>query len=218
MTNLKLKWKQAWLSPTFRIQWMATLLAGIALAISAPIFLNFIQTVHGVYIKDPLLNYLPPHDLSKYIFILLYTLLALSVIQLSFQPLLLLKALQAYILLTIMRGFCIYLFPLEPDKKIIPLVDPLIDNLFYQQTIITKDLFFSGHISTMTLLFLILPSSFTKKIAGVLTLVVALLILVQHVHYTIDVLAAPLAAWLAYYLVSLWPFSLPSFQPHEVSS
>lgn len=204
MKKLKLNWRKAWQIPVFRLHALATICAGILLVLSAPGFLGFIQTVPGLALQDHLLSYIPAHDMSWYIFILLYTIIVLVVVQLAFQPLLLIKGLQAYILLNIMRGCCIYLFPLEPDQHIIPLVDPIIDHFFYQKTIITKDLFFSGHISAMTLLCLISPSAFLKKTAVVFTALVAVFILIQHVHYTIDIVAAPLAAWLAHYIVSLY--------------
>lgn len=209
MTNLKSNWQKAWQIPAFRLHAIAAVLAGILLAFSAPRFLGFIQTVPGTPLQDVLLNHIPPHDMSWYIFILLYSLIVLVVIQLALQPLLLIKGLQAYILLNIMRGCCIYLFPLEPDQHIIPLVDPIIDHFFYQKIIITKDLFFSGHVSAMTLLCLISPSAFMKKTAAVFTTLVAVFILIQHVHYTIDIIAAPLAAWLAHYIVSLYTPVLP---------
>ncbi|MBC7485408.1 MAG: hypothetical protein H7282_01470 [Cytophagaceae bacterium] len=201
MANLKSNWKQALQIPAFRIHAIAALLAGILIALSAPGFLGFIQTVQGTPLQDMLLNHIPAHDMSWYIFALLYTLIILVVVQLASQPVLLLKGLQAYILLNLMRACCIYFFPLEPDQNIIPLVDPIIDHFFYQKIVITKDLFFSGHVSVLTLLCLISPSTFTKKIAVIFTSLVAAFILVQHVHYTIDLLVGTVAAWLAHYIV-----------------
>ena len=204
MANLKSNWKQAWQIPAFRIHAIAAWIAGMLLALSAPGFLGYIQTVPGTTLQDTLLNHIPAHDMSWYTFTLLYVLIILVVIQLAFQPVLLIKGLQAYILLNLMRACCIYFFPLEPDQNIIPLVDPIIDHFFYQKVVITKDLFFSGHVSAMTLLCLISPSAYTKKLAIVFTSLVAAFIIVQHVHYTIDIIAAPIAAWIAHYIVSLY--------------
>ncbi len=197
----KIQWKSAFQSRSFTIQIIVTVLSGILLALFAPLFLRYIQGIEGVYLYDVVLDHIPARNVSPYIFICLYTLLAFSIVQLSYRPLLLLKALQAYLLLTVMRGFCIYLFPLEPHPALVPLVDPLIDRFFYEQVIVTKDLFFSGHVSILSLLCLVLPSGRDKKVASLLTLVVAILLLVQHAHYTIDVLVAPLAAWIAWKLV-----------------
>jgi membrane-associated phospholipid phosphatase len=80
---------------------------------------------------------------------------------------------------------------------LIGLVDP-ISNFFYGEKFVTRDLFFSGHTSTVFLIFLCLPGSRDKKIALAVTIIVGFLLLVQHVHYTLDVLGALLFAWIAY--------------------
>lgn len=199
------EWKQAWQlalhSRLFILQGIATLIVGLVVVLIIPSFLRFIQNIQGNYINDALLNELPAYDVSAYIFICLYAMVIVTIVQLSFHPDLALKVVQAYLLLTVMRGCSIYLFPLEPHAAIIPLVDPLIDHFFYKQVVITKDLFFSGHASTLFLFCLVIPSGWTRKIGLLITLLVAALLLVQHVHYTIDVLAAPLAAGLAWKLV-----------------
>lgn len=194
----KERWRLALHSRSFILQSVSTLLAGLVVVLIIPPFLLFIQSIPGHYINDPLLKELPAYDVSLYIFICLYALLLVAVVQLSFHPVLSLKALQAYLLLTVMRGCSIYLFPLEPPVAIIPLVDPVIEHFFYEKVVITKDLFFSGHTSMLSLLCLVIPFGWTKRVALLITLLVAALLLVQHVHYTIDVLAAPLAAWLAW--------------------
>ncbi len=196
-------WREALQSLSFRIQSAVTLSVGILLILIMPLFLHDIQLIQGTVLNDPLLTYLPAVNLSWPIFLLLYASILLVLANLIFQPQLLLKSLQAYILLTLLRATSIYLFPLEPDPRIIPLVDPFVDHFFYQKIIITKDLFFSGHIATMSLLYFITPFPFLKKSIGITAVWVAAFILLQHVHYTIDVIVAPLPAYLAYSIVSL---------------
>ena len=65
----------------------------------------------------------------------------------------------------------------------------------------TKDLFFSGHTSTVVLLFLCLPGKVDKGLALISIVVVGSLLLVQHVHYTLDVLGAIFFTWLSYRIV-----------------
>ncbi|MDB5273582.1 MAG: hypothetical protein JWO58_1949 [Chitinophagaceae bacterium] len=196
-------WKEAWQSFSFRVQVTATVCVGLLLVIVVPYFFNYIQTVQGHYLHDVVLSYLPAKNMSWSIFILLYGMIILALTNLFFQPVLLLKGVQAYIVLTVMRACCIYFYPLEPDKNIIPLTDPFVNMFFYSRLLITKDLFFSGHVSFLFLLYFVLPFPFLKKIALVAALLVALFILLQHVHYTIDVLVAPLAAYIAYCSVTV---------------
>ncbi|HEX3386290.1 MAG TPA: phosphatase PAP2-related protein, partial [Mucilaginibacter sp.] len=63
-----------------------------------------------------------------------------------------------------------------------------------------KDLFFSGHTSTMVLIYLCLQKRTDKLIALIAAFAVACLLLVQHIHYTIDVLAAPVVVYPCYRL------------------
>nr|WP_262898458.1 sphingomyelin synthase family protein [Hymenobacter negativus] len=65
---------------------------------------------------------------------------------------------------------------------------------------IVRDLFFSGHTATMVLLLLVGRGKMWRWILGLMTVAVGVLVLVQRVHYSYDVLAAPLFAWLAYWL------------------
>jgi membrane-associated phospholipid phosphatase len=54
----------------------------------------------------------------------------------------------------------------------------------------TKDLFFSGHTSNMLLLALCFERKTDKVFAFSATFLVGILVLFQHVHYSIDVVGA----------------------------
>src|SRR5665811_2116514 len=69
------------------------------------------------------------------------------------NPSIFLTFLIAYLLLSILRALSIFLFPLEAPLGIINLIDPL-TNYFYGVPFITKDLFFSGHVSMLFLMYL----------------------------------------------------------------
>jgi len=59
-------------------------------------------------------------------------------------------------------------------------------------------LFFSGHTATVFLLFLCLKKKQDKWLALGGSVLTGFLLLVQHVHYTIDVLAAPVFTYFIY--------------------
>ncbi|MCX6209264.1 MAG: phosphatase PAP2-related protein [Bacteroidetes bacterium] len=87
----------------------------------------------------------------------------------------------------------------NPPKNLIALIDP-ITNTFYGGKFITKDLFYSGHTATIFLMYLVIDTKWLKNFFLVATLCVGVMVLVQHVHYTIDVIAAPFFTYLAYRL------------------
>jgi hypothetical protein len=88
----------------------------------------------------------------------------------------------------------------------IVLEDPLVQVVGGASQALTRDLFFSGHTSTMFLLFLAVPGRSAKAFFLACTGAVACLVLVQHVHYAVDVLAAPPFAYVAWRLSRRsWP-------------
>jgi hypothetical protein len=111
-------------------------------------------------------------------------------------------ALQAYVVMVLLRIAAMGVTPLEAPPGMIPLHDPLV-RLFGPGKLLTKDLFFSGHTSTLFLLALAVPGRRWRGFFVSCTAAVAVCVLWQHVHYTIDVLVAPLFAYASYRLVRL---------------
>ncbi|MEZ4808308.1 MAG: phosphatase PAP2-related protein [Flavobacteriales bacterium] len=148
--------------------------------------------------KDPFLAGLPARDVSIPLFIVLYGTVCIGVHHL-FRERRLLRALQAYVLLLVLRMCTLALVPLGPPPGLVPLQDPL-TRWFYPDALpFEKDLFFSGHTATLFLLYLALPNGWRKGSAMLATVVVGLAVMVQHVHWTVDVLAAPVAAALSWW-------------------
>jgi len=87
--------------------------------------------------------------------------------------------------------------PLEAPPGMIPLDDPLV-RLLGPGKLLTKDLFFSGHTATLFLLGCAVPGRRSRILFFVCTAIVGISVLWQHVHYTIDVLAAPLFAYASF--------------------
>lgn len=203
--TFKNNWKDALSFQSFRLQAVITLSFLALLGVFIPPFFNYIQSKPGYIINDVILNLLPVQDFSLSIFLLIYSVIILTAINLSTSPFLFLKCLQAYCLLVAIRIICLYLVPLDPEQQMILLDDPFVGKLFYNGSVITKDLFFSGHVSTMFLFFLVIPFRTLKYFFLIATILVSVFILIQHVHYTIDVIAAPFVSWVSYRVVQKIP-------------
>ena len=115
----------------------------------------------------------------------------------------------AYNVVTLLRMSFIGLISLNPPLGLIPLADP-ITNLFYGKDYITHDLFFSGHTTTVFLIFLCLKRKNDRIFALFASVSVGFLLLVQHVHYTADVVAAPVFTYAVYRLIKV--FTGPDYQ------
>jgi PAP2 superfamily C-terminal len=195
-------WPDAWRDPRFRIRLVLTVPAlALVLAILAG-FLDRTEGRPGVALPDPVLSLLPPRDLTWLIFGLIYLGLFFGVARLGAEPRCLVVALQAYVVLVLFRIAAMGVTPLEAPPGMIPLHDPVV-RLFGPGKLLTKDLFFSGHTSTLFLLFLAVPGRRSKIVFLVCTAAVGISVLWQHVHYTIDVLVAPLFSYASFRLAVL---------------
>ena len=194
-------WPAAWAQPGFRGR--LGLVGGLLLGLLglAPPFYHFIQARPGHRLADPLLALLPVHDVSAPTFALIYGSVAAALVFLAPRPRLLLRGLWAYFLLQLLRMITLTLLPLEPPAALVVLHDPVVDNLFAAtRHSVVRDLFFSGHTATAALLALAVRGRRWRLALALLTVVLGALVLVQRVHYSYDVLAAPFFAWLAYRL------------------
>jgi len=191
-------WRQAWQQPAFRIRLIASLLILAVILGLLPHFFVYIEKREGIILHDWLLQRLPAMDVSVSVFIVIWGAAVFGIFRLIQQPYIFQVALWSYILLTITRVFTITLVPLNPPIGLIVLADPLA-NRFYGEHFITKDLFYSGHTATLFLIFFCLEKKIDKLIILLASIAVGVLVLLQHVHYSIDVLMAPVFAWLCYY-------------------
>lgn len=201
-------WREKWILPEnggYRFYFGLTLVLLLGTSLLVPSIFSYFENRDTRPINDIFLSLLSPIDLSGYIFFLIYSSLAFTIYYLLFSPNKFLQFVQAYVMLLWIRIICIYLVPLSPPDLMITLKDPFIQVLFGPQNIITKDLFFSGHISTLTLLVLITKSKWLKTYLLFSTLLAAFFLLWQHVHYSMDVLGAPVFSFFAFYLSkNLW--------------
>jgi membrane-associated phospholipid phosphatase len=166
-------------------------------------FLQFIEKRNGAVLPDPLLNIFSPIDLTWLTFSLIYLSIIVFLISIIKEPDKLLIAMQAYGLMVIFRTIAMYLVPLEPPETMLLLNDPFVQ-LFGKGEILTKDLFFSGHTATLFLLFLLTEKKTLKFIFLISTFIVGISVLLQHVHYSIDVFVAPFVAYSSYRIIKIY--------------
>jgi hypothetical protein len=203
--NLKFlrTWKPLLRDSKFKIELTITV---ISLVITLPCltqFLNYIELRNGVQLPDPFLKLFNPVDLTWFTFGVIYLSLGYAIIYLMNKPALLLSAIQSYVVMILFRIAAMYSLPLEPPQFMIPLADPFVE-YFGTGKLLTKDLFFSGHTATLFLLLLIVDKKGIKMVFLLASIAVGAALLIQHVHYTVDVIAAPFFSYGAYRLIKLF--------------
>ena len=198
--SLKTSWKTFLSNQKSRTEFFLTIIILAAVLISFSQFLLFVEGRTGVILFDPILNLYSPIDLTWFTFILIYLSLLTALFELVKAPERLLLAVQCYGLMVIFRAIAMYLMPLEAPSNLIPLNDPFVQ-LFGKGNILEKDLFFSGHTATLFLLFLLIEKRNLKIIFLIFTLLVAVSVILQHVHYSIDVFVAPFFAYTSYKII-----------------
>lgn len=190
-------WRSALRGRDYRDQLIASI---IVLAITLPLmgsFLNYIGARMGAVLQDPLLRFFPPIDFKWITFSVIYSGIVFGFVSLLLYPYSLLVALRALIVLIILRVVCLYLVPLDPPADVIPLVDPFI-RLPGIRHVIVRDLFFSWQTAIMALFAFTARWKDMKIIFSCVAFAVSILLLLQHSHYTIDIIAAPCFAYVAY--------------------
>ncbi|MCW3087973.1 MAG: hypothetical protein JWQ78_1359 [Sediminibacterium sp.] len=174
----------------------------LGILISFPFFFAFIEQRPGPVLEDRFLLLIPPADVSIPTFIVIWSMTVLLWVRCVQEPRIFVLFLWCFIVLCFSRMLTISLIPLDPPQGLIPLKDPL-SSIFYGGTdkFIQKDLFYSGHTSIQFLMFLTLRKKIDKIVTLLSTLIIATLVLVQHIHYTVDVLAAFAFSYAIYRLV-----------------
>lgn len=200
-------WSEAWSNTLFRKKAMGGVVLFITILLLLPHFFSVIEARKGIQLNDWLLPWIPARDFSVTIFIFVWSTSLLIIIRCFQQPSIFLKAIYLIIAITLARVITISLFPLDPPTGLIILKDPL-TSLSYGglRVFITKDLFFSGHTANLFMFYLCLQKKRDKQFALFATIMVGSLVLVQHVHYSIDVLMAILFTYMLVALSKKWCF------------
>jgi len=200
---LSLKWSDAWKIPSFKWKFWVGMAVFAGILASLPFFFDAIENRNGHVLPDFILDLIPAHNFSVAVFFLIWSSCLLLVLRIYRDPMILLVTLWAYNGVTLLRMACIGLISLNPPAGLIPLADP-ITNQFYGAHYITHDLFFSGHTTTVFLIFLCLKKKWDRIYTLGASVLLGIFLLGQHVHYTIDVLAAPVFTYAAYRLALLF--------------
>lgn len=197
MEEIVVQWSAIWEEKSFRIKSITGVIVLIIIFGFFPIFFELIERRNGIVLNDLLLAVLPAYDLSVPIFAIIWSMSVLVVIRCFWDPDFFIVLMWGFILLSLTRIVSISLVALNAPEGIVILRDPIV-SLFYGKRFITKDLFFSGHTSTQFLFFFCLNKRSDKIIALIASVAIGAMVLIQHVHYTIDVVAAPFFAFLVY--------------------
>jgi len=189
-SSAKQEWSKAFSKKGFLVCLLFSVIWIIGLLIFMRDYFQYIEARKGVVLKDWLVQKLPASNFSTYIFGILYSSVAVGLLYLFTRPLLLLRVLETAAIVFTTRLITMYIVKLDPPEGIIPLVDSVTTHLKCGGKLITKDLFFSGHTASLLILYLAIKNRWLKSFFLLALYVVILMLVWQHVHYTIDILGA----------------------------
>ena len=192
-------WKEALSTSGYVTKLVTAIAVFVAGALQFPTYFRNIQKRTGADLNDFILAYIPSIDVSTYIFAIIYGLLIYMLLRVLMKPQLFLLFAITFVIETVFRMTTIYLFPLNPPANLVILHDTFAEMLIYGDTEpITKDLFFSGHTSTMVMICLFVEGRRNKIISIIATFALAALLLIQHVHYSVDIIGALFFTYISY--------------------
>ena len=199
LLNQTISWSEAWQNKSFRNKTFVALVLVAIILLMLPSFFAFIEQREGMVLQDFVLERLPAMDVSIPTFIIIWSVVLLVFYRIYQNPSIFLVVAYGFILMCLARVLTISLLPLNPPPGLITLKDP-IANIAYggKGIFITKDLFYSGHTGNMFLFFLCLQAKWDKIIALAASFMVGILVIVQHIHYSVDVIAAFIFTYFIY--------------------
>lgn len=195
-------WKTVLSTPYFRKRFLVSMVMLSLILTAFAIFLAYIETRQGHTFYDPILNFIKPRDVSDFIFFVTYSTAFIALVYALSSPYRFLHLIQMYGSLTALRMITLFFIPLEPPLSIIPLRDELLTQTFYAGNQNLKDLFFSGHAATLFLFYFFTVDKVLKYLFLLAAVAVSVGVVLQHVHYSYDVIAAPIFAYIAYRFIT----------------
>jgi len=166
---------------------------------------EYVEARKGILLHDVLLEWFPSFDFSVWVFLCLYGSLSLVVLTHLNDPKTIWRIIEMHFLIAVVRQVCILLIALEPPTGLIILRDVFLENTVYpRQSPLTKDLFFSGHVASVYLYYLVAKVRWVKKNMVISVIAMVFMILSMRVHYTYDVCGAFLFTFLLYKAPVWW--------------
>jgi hypothetical protein len=193
-------WRRAIANKKFLFAIFITLGIVLSFTVIFNKFFDFVEARQGTALNDFLVESIPGRDVSFFVFFFLYSGIVIFLLSHSMFPAVILTAFQTYVLVTLTRIGTITLFPLEPPVGYIPLREPFVQLFTTNGNIISKDLFFSGHMSTILSVYFASRRPWIRRYIFLCAFMVGAGVIVQHVHYTIDVLVAIPATFFWYWI------------------
>jgi hypothetical protein len=197
---MPLTWKEA-ISNRKYVLLMFFWLVGLAVfvAVLPHFFNNVLLNKPGPRLDDFAFRFLAPKDWSPVIFALVFGAPALFLFANFSSPEKILVIFQCYVVVNFLRIVSLYLFTLETPEGIIPLVDHFLEKVAYGgNAAFTKDLFFSGHTSTLFIISLAEKRRGLRIVLILSTILIGVLLVWQRVHYSIDVIGALVVTYVVY--------------------
>ena len=197
---VKQNWVAAWHNKIFREGSIFGVSALIIMVIFTYYFFGYIENrTGGVVMNDWVLRMLPAEDVSIPIVVFELSAIILFLVRSISNPTMAITFLIAYLFVLISRNITIDITGLRAPIGLIALKDP-IAGIIYSSKFIDRDLFYSGHVSLLSLFYLCSFKKTDKSYLLFALISVGILLLIQHVHYTIDVVCAPFFAYSCYWL------------------
>lgn len=165
-------------------------------------FLSWHEHRPGIYFQDPVFSLFKASDFSVLTFIVLYSSILLFMVLYFKKWQTLSLVITSYTVVLWMRLLMLWMLPFYADADAVKLNDPFLNTFIYPGNYVARDLFFSGHVALLTLLILGSEKQGEKMFFTLTTLIVSTTVVLQKVHFSIDVMAAPFFSVTAFYLAN----------------
>lgn len=193
-------WMNAWANKTFRNTLLLGLVLIIAASVTTDFFFSYIQDLkQGMTLNDWLLKHIPAHDVSTLIVVVMVSAILLFHLRCATNPDMFVTLVWALIFQLIFRIFTIDATKFFAPPDLIVLKDP-IGSILYHARFITRDLFYSGHTACLFVFYFCANKKWDKLYLLFASITVGILLLIQHVHYTVDVASAPFFAYVCVWI------------------